>query len=80
MGLCAEFVGARTETVVSELQYIMANLVKRPHMQEAVQFILVAPAATHEPTGTNSHLLRISPVATSRIYCHYGPGTCIAAS
>ena len=44
MGLCAEFVGARTETVASELQYIMANLVKRPHMQEAVQFILVAPA------------------------------------
>ena len=49
MGLCAELVGARTETVASELQYIMANLVKRPHMQEAVQFILVA-LARRSPT------------------------------
>ena len=49
MGLCAEFVGARTEIVASELQYIMANLVKRPHMQEAVQFILVA-LARRSPT------------------------------
>ena len=44
VGMCSEFLGAGTETVAAALQWIMANLVKRPHMQEAVQFILVAPA------------------------------------
>ena len=49
MDLCAELVGAGTETVASELQYIMPNLVKRPHMQEAVQVILMA-LARRSPT------------------------------
>uniref|UniRef100_A0A8R7UN23 Cytochrome P450 89A2 n=1 Tax=Triticum urartu TaxID=4572 RepID=A0A8R7UN23_TRIUA len=35
VGMCAEFVGAGTETVAAELQW--ANLVKRPHVQEAVR-------------------------------------------
>lgn len=35
--MCSEFLGAGTETVAAALQWIMANLVKRPHMQEAVR-------------------------------------------
>ncbi|XBI94183.1 hypothetical protein VPH35_030871 [Triticum aestivum] len=37
VGMCSEFLGAGTETVAAALQWIMANLVKRPHMQEAVR-------------------------------------------
>ncbi|KAE8790364.1 Cytochrome P450 89A2 [Hordeum vulgare] len=37
VGLCSEFVGAGTDTVAAELQWIMANLVKRPDMQDAIR-------------------------------------------
>uniref|UniRef100_A0A8R7QU96 Cytochrome P450 89A2 n=2 Tax=Triticum urartu TaxID=4572 RepID=A0A8R7QU96_TRIUA len=37
VGMCAEFVGAGTETVAAELQWMMANLVKHPQMQAAVR-------------------------------------------
>ena len=37
MGLCSEFLGSATETTVASLQWIMANLIKRPGIQEAVR-------------------------------------------
>ena len=37
VGMCSEFLGAATETTASTLQWVMANLVKRPDMQEAVR-------------------------------------------
>lgn len=37
VGMCSEFLGAATETTASALQWVMANLVKRPDMQEAVR-------------------------------------------
>jgi cytochrome P450 len=37
VGMCSEFLGAGTETTASALQWTMANLVKRPHIQEAVR-------------------------------------------
>ena len=37
VGLCSEFLGSATETTVASLQWIMANLMKRPGIQEAVR-------------------------------------------
>ncbi|XP_044979617.1 cytochrome P450 89A2-like [Hordeum vulgare subsp. vulgare] len=37
VGLCAEFLGAGTEPLTAELQWIMANLVKHLDVQEAVR-------------------------------------------
>ena len=37
MGLCSEFLGSATETTVASLQWIMANLIKRPGIQKAVR-------------------------------------------
>ncbi|XP_044980152.1 cytochrome P450 89A2-like [Hordeum vulgare subsp. vulgare] len=37
VGMCSEFLGAGTEAVAAELQWIMAYLVKRPALQEAVR-------------------------------------------
>jgi cytochrome P450 len=37
VGMCSEFLGAGTETTASALQWTMANLVKRPDVQEAVR-------------------------------------------
>ncbi|XP_037488369.1 cytochrome P450 89A2-like [Triticum dicoccoides] len=37
VGMCSEFLGAGTETTASALQWIMANLVKRPDIQETVR-------------------------------------------
>ncbi|XP_037455375.1 cytochrome P450 89A2-like [Triticum dicoccoides] len=37
VGLCSEFLGAGSETVAAAIQWIMANLVKRPDIQEAVR-------------------------------------------
>lgn len=37
VGLCSEFLGAGTEPAAAALQWIMANLVKRPDVQEAVR-------------------------------------------
>lgn len=37
VGMSSEFLGAGTETTASALQWIMANLVKRPDIQEAVR-------------------------------------------
>ncbi|XBH61111.1 hypothetical protein VPH35_115613 [Triticum aestivum] len=36
VGLCSEFLGAGSETVAAAIQWIMANLVKRPDIKEAV--------------------------------------------
>ncbi|PWZ27011.1 Cytochrome P450 89A2 [Zea mays] len=37
VGLCSEFLGSGTESVSAALQWIMANLIKRPDMQDAVR-------------------------------------------
>ncbi|KAK1611635.1 hypothetical protein QYE76_035308 [Lolium multiflorum] len=37
VGMCSEFLGTGTESTASALQWTMANLVKRPHLQEAVR-------------------------------------------
>jgi cytochrome P450 len=37
VGLCSEFLGAGTEPATAALQWVMANLVKHPHVQEAVR-------------------------------------------
>ncbi|XP_047054715.1 cytochrome P450 89A2-like [Lolium rigidum] len=37
VGMCSEFLGTGTESTASALQWTMANLVKRPHVQEAVR-------------------------------------------
>jgi len=37
VGMCTEFLGAGSEAVAAELQWIMAYIVKRPDMQEAVR-------------------------------------------
>ena len=37
MGLCSEFLGAGTEPATAALHWIMANLVKRLDVQEAVR-------------------------------------------
>ena len=37
VGLCSEFLGAATEPAASALQWIMANLVKRPDVQRALR-------------------------------------------
>ncbi|KAL6659455.1 hypothetical protein ACP70R_003495 [Stipagrostis hirtigluma subsp. patula] len=37
VGLCSEFLGAGTEPAASALQWIMANLVKRPDVQRALR-------------------------------------------
>ncbi|CAM0909882.1 unnamed protein product [Alopecurus aequalis] len=37
VGMCSEFLGAGTETTASALQWTMANLVKRPDVQDAVR-------------------------------------------
>ena len=37
VGLCSEFLGSSTESVSASLQWIMANLMKRPDMQEAIR-------------------------------------------
>ena len=37
VGLCSEFLGSATETTVASLQWIMANLIKRPGIQKAVR-------------------------------------------
>jgi cytochrome P450 family 89 subfamily A len=36
VGLCSEFLGSATESLAAALQWIMANLIKRPDVQEAV--------------------------------------------
>jgi cytochrome P450 family 89 subfamily A len=37
VGLCSEFLGSATESLAAALQWIMANLIKRPDVQEAVR-------------------------------------------
>ncbi|CAM0908722.1 unnamed protein product [Alopecurus aequalis] len=37
VGMCSEFLGAGTDAVATELQWIMAELVKNPDMQEAIR-------------------------------------------
>lgn len=55
VGMCSEFLGAGTETTASALQWTMANLVKRPHLQEAVRReIDAAVAADAEEVGEDA--------------------------
>jgi cytochrome P450 len=37
VGLCSEFLGAGTEPATAAMQWVMANLVKHPEVQEAVR-------------------------------------------
>ncbi|KQJ87945.1 cytochrome P450 89A2 [Brachypodium distachyon] len=37
VGMCSEFLGAGTETVAAALQWTMANLVKRPQIQDSLR-------------------------------------------
>ena len=37
MGLCSEFLGQVTESTAAALQWIMANLIKHPDIQQAIR-------------------------------------------
>jgi cytochrome P450 len=56
VGLCSEFLGSATETTVASLQWIMANLIKRPGIQEAVRREIEAEEVGEEVLGKLNYL------------------------
>ncbi|KAF8712868.1 hypothetical protein HU200_028643 [Digitaria exilis] len=56
VGLCSEFVGAGTEPAAAVLQWIMANLVKRPDVQRAGR--RSTPPWTRTPVRSATRLLQ----------------------
>jgi len=48
VGLCSEFLGSGTESLSAALQWIMANLMKRPDMQEAIRREIDAVVGANE--------------------------------
>ena len=45
LGMCSEFLNAGTDTTTNALQWIMANLVKHPHIQSKIYDVLTSMLA-----------------------------------
>lgn len=60
VGLCEEFLNVGTETATTSLQWIMANLVKNPHVQEKLfQEIVTVVGLAEELVVTEEELQRM---------------------